>query len=183
MNIKSFFTTYPRFLSFGALHYFFSGVGQTFLISIFVPHFIETFNFSNTYFGYLYSAATVLSALTLPWAGTLIDQLRLRTISLINGSLLILFCLIGSLAIHPAILLLALYGLRLSGQGGMVIIGGTAMARYFANVRGKAVSLSSLGLSLSEAVLPTAISAAIGILAWQGALQLSALVILVVFCR
>lgn len=181
MTIKSFFTNFPRFLSFGVLHYFFSGFGQTFLISIFVPHFIETFNFSNTYFGNLYSAATVLSALTLPWAGTLIDKLRLRTISLINGALLIFFCLIGSFAINPFILLIALFGLRFTGQGGMVVIGSTAMARYFSQVRGKAVALSSLGLSLSEAILPTAITAAIAFVTWQGALQLSALSVVLVF--
>ena len=78
-------------LIFGFLIAFASGFGQTFFISLFSEDFRETFNLSNTQFGSLYSIATILSALTIIWAGKLIDTVSLKkyTLAIVLGLSLI----------------------------------------------------------------------------------------------
>jgi MFS family permease len=61
-------------LSFGVLLTLFSSFGQTFLISMFVPRLLETFQLNTAQFGLLYAAATITSALSLPFFGRLIDR-------------------------------------------------------------------------------------------------------------
>ena len=76
-------------LFFGFLIAFTSGFGQTFFISLFSDDFRSTFDLTNTEFGSLYSIATVLSAITIIWAGKLIDTVSLEkfdtSIKFING--------------------------------------------------------------------------------------------------
>lgn len=85
MAYLRFFFTHPRVLSFGVLLTLFSSFGQTFLISIFVPQLLETFNLTTAQFGALYASATLLSASSLAYFGRLIDRITLRTFSLSVG--------------------------------------------------------------------------------------------------
>ncbi len=181
MDYLTLLRQYPRYLSFGFLHYFFSGFGQTFLISFFVPYFNEAFAIDNIGFGYLYSGATLLSAFTLPFAGTLIDRYSLRWLSVGNGLMLCLFCLMVAFAPNYWVLLVALYGLRFTGQGYMVLIGSTSLARYFSKVRGKALSLASLGLSFSEGILPSFVTVMVGLVGWRDTWMLIPVALLSLF--
>jgi sugar phosphate permease len=52
------------------------------------------------------------------------------------------------------LLVLAIYLLRLFGQGMFTHIAMTAMGRWFAAQRGRAVSLTAIGVNLGEAVFP-----------------------------
>jgi len=144
----------PSYVGYGALHYFFSSFGQTYLISLFVPEFISSLGINNTRFALIYSAATLTAALFLPYLGMLIDKIKIRYVSVANGILLALFCWVVSHTHNPVILFLGILGLRLGGQGMMVIIGSTAITRYFSENRGKALSLSALGLPIGETILP-----------------------------
>ena len=49
---------------------------------------------------------------------------------------------------------LAIYCLRLTGQGLMWHAASTSMARYYQKFRGLALSISSAGLPMGEALLP-----------------------------
>jgi len=55
---------YPELLSFGILTAMFSGPGQTFLVSLFIPEMKKEFGMSLTQISTLYSIATLLSACT-----------------------------------------------------------------------------------------------------------------------
>ena len=59
MSYYKFFLTHPRLLSFGLLLTLFSSFGQTFLISIFVPRLLVTFDLNTATFGTLYAGATL----------------------------------------------------------------------------------------------------------------------------
>ncbi len=181
MNYLGLISRYPRYIGYGFLHYFFSGLGQTFLISFFVPHFNEAFSIDNTSFGYIYSTATVCSALTFPLAGGLLDRYPLRYLSVANALLLSLFCAITAFAPHYSVLFLGLYGLRFSGQGFMVLIGSTGLARFFKAQRGKALSLSSFGLSFSEGVMPTVVTLLAGLAGWRNAWLILPVFVLALF--
>lgn len=158
-----------RLLSFGITFTFFSSFGQTFLISLFVPFFLSTFNLSNAGFGSLYSMATLSSAFTLPWVGKWIDRLPLKRFSLMVAMGLMLAAFTVSISWHVAILFIGLLLLRLSGQGLSGHTAQTAMAKFFNLQRGKALSIASLGYPLGEAILPLIITALIPLLSWRGA--------------
>lgn len=170
----------PRLLAFGFLLSFFSSFGQTFFIGLFNADIREAFALSHGGFGSIYSAATLASALSLPWLGRLVDELDLRVYSYAVAGLLAAAC--AALAAAPSALVLgaALFALRLGGQGLMSHVSVTSMARYFEADRGKAVSIASMGHPAGEAVLPlTAVSVA-GVLGWRGAwMAFGAVVIMV----
>lgn len=181
MNYKQLVVRYPGYVSYGATHYFYSALGQTFLISQFVPYFNQAFQLSNATFSILYAVATISSATLIPFAGKYVDKLKIRQASLINGVAIAAFCLLLSFSGHVALLFISLLGLRFCGQGLMVLIGSTGIARYFTIDRGKALSVSGLGLSLAETILPVAVAHVTGWLSWQAAWQLLALSVGIIF--
>jgi MFS family permease len=130
-------------------------------------------------FGALYAAATILSALLLIRFGHRIDRKPLRPYTRRTVTLLSMSTAALGLAVHPVLLAPALLGLRFSGQGLMSHISQTVMARHFDTARGKALSVSALGYSIGEMVLPIAITALIPILGWRITLGLSGMVIAV----
>lgn len=158
---------HPRYIIYGLVHYFFSSPGQTFFISLFVPFWLIALQIDNLQFGSLYSGATLLSAFTLPWLGQWLDRLKLRYFSLGLGIAFMLFCIAMAYMSHPIWLFFSLFGLRLCGQGLMVLTGSTAIARYFHEDRGKALSLIGFGVSIGEFVLPLVIGSLLGYISWQ----------------
>jgi len=158
---------YPNYIGYGALHYFYSSLGQSFLISLFVVHFTETLIISNETFGWYYSGATLVSAMILPSVGGFLDRVKLRFVSVGIGIGLSIFCLLASQVYHPVTLAIALIGLRFCGQGMMPLTASTAVARYFTINRGKALSLAGFGLPIGEFMLPLLITASIATLGWR----------------
>ena len=154
-------------LSFGFLIAFSSGFGQTFFISLFSNDFRATFKLSNTEFGSIYSIATVLSAITIIWAGKLIDTVNLKKYPLTIVFGMAMTCLMASLVFNIFFLFLTIYFLRLFGQGLMGHTSRTTMARYFNTNRGKALAISAFGFSIGEMVYPIVIVFLILTIGWR----------------
>ena len=154
-------------LFFGFLIAFSSGFGQTFFISLFSNDFRATFNLSNTEFGSIYSIATVLSAITIIWAGKLIDTVNLKkyTLTIVFG--MAIACLMASLAFNIFFLFLTIYFLRLFGQGLMGHTSRTTIARYFNTNRGKALAISGFGFYIGEMFYPIIIVFLILTIGWR----------------
>ena len=178
LNIKLIRESLPL-LAFGLLLTFFSSLGQTFLLSLYVPSIASLLEISNTFFGSLYAVATLSSAFTLPWLGGKFDQTSIRsyTIMVLLGLTAALFLL--SSAHHIAMVFLAFFGLRLFGQGLMSHTAVSAMARYFNANRGKAIGIATLGHPIGEAILPLVVTIVIGVYGWRYALQFSAFSIVI----
>jgi len=166
-----------KLLSFGLSLTFFSSFGQTFLISLFVPFFLSSFELSNAAFGSLYSAATLVSAVSLPWLGQWIDRLPLRWYSMAVAAGLALAAFVMSVSWNAGVLFIGLLLLRLAGQGLSGHTAQTTMARYYDKERGKALSISSLGYPIGEAALPVLITGLLAVLHWRTTWTLIALVI------
>lgn len=181
MNYLQLLRREPAAISFGTLHYLFSGPGQTFFISLFVPYFLVAADITNDRFNWIYLVATLLSALTLPSLGGLIDRVKIRYVSVGIGLGLMVFTVLASFAFSWWYLILVVYGLRLFGQGMMPLTGATAIARYFTVARGKALSLINFGVSLGEIVFPLIIVALIGWIGWRGSWLATAGLILFAF--
>ena len=144
----------PRVLILGLSYAFFSSFGQTFFISLSVPHILQEFGYSNAQWGTLYSGVNVLSALCLPVLGAKLDRTPLQ---LFTTRVIIGLCLATALMAfgnNLVLLALALGGLRLTGQGLLSLMATATMARLFDRQRGKALSIATMGFPLGESLLP-----------------------------
>lgn len=159
----------PRLLTFGFLLTLGSSFGQTYFIALFSDELRAAFDLGHGAFGSVYSLATLTSAGLVLLVGHLIDRIDLRLYSALVCALMIAAAVFmwqlptGSIAyLYVAFLLL-----RFGGQGLLSHTGLTAVARYAATGRGKAVALAALGYSFGEATLPLAIIALAAMFEWQ----------------
>lgn len=162
-----FFRREAPLLTYGLLLTLLSSVGQTFLVSLFVPDFLATFPLDEGSFGLLYSGATLTSGLLLPWIGKWLDRKALHRFTLGVLALLAASAFTVAGAWHVAVLGAGLLGVRLGGQGLSSHTALTAMGRYYRSDRGKALSISNIGFSLGEAVLPLLLTGAIAWIGWR----------------
>ena len=70
-------------------------------------------------------------------------------------------CLILAYAYHWIWLAVGILAVRLGGQGVMTLTASTAIGRYFTRVRGKSLSISMLGISAAEIIMPPVATALI----------------------
>ncbi len=181
MTYLAFVRKERRLLSFAISFTFFSSFGQTFLLSLFVPYFLISFELTNTTFGTLYSIATVTGAVMLPYLGQWIDRIPLRQYSLYVALGLLFAAVLMAVSWHLATLFVALILLRLAGQGLSGHTAQTTMARQYNGERGKALSISALGYPVGEALLPSLIAFLLIYMHWQTVWALIAGVIAFVF--
>lgn len=160
-------------LGFGFLLTFLSSFGQTFVISLYLPSIQKTFDLSDGGFSSIYAGATLSSAFTITWLGSFIDKVRLTRFTVFVMIGLIFFLVFLSFSYFIPMLFIALYGLRLFGQGMMSHTSITSMARFFDDGRGKAISIGALGHSFGEAVLPIIIVSVMYAVGWRGTLLFS----------
>ena len=171
---------HKNLVGFGFILTFFSGFGQTFLVSVYVPEILQAFEISNARFGSVYAIATLASALCLPWLGRYIDVIDLQKFALLVVGGMCVSLLIFSQAYHVVGLTIGLWGIRLSGQGLMSHTAITSMGRYFEAERGKAISIASLGHPAGSALLPLLITFSIGLIGWRYSLLTSAILVALV---
>jgi MFS family permease len=143
-----------RFLSFGFLMAWCSSYGQTYYVSVFSGDIRDEFGLSHGEFGLIYSLATLASGLSLIWLGRQIDRFDLRPFSTAICVGLVLASVLIGVAESVLMLGIALFALRLFGQGLMSHTAMTSMARYFDRDRGKAIGLANLGFPSGQAVFP-----------------------------
>jgi len=153
--MKKFLLYDPKLLLYGFSILFFASYGQTFFISLFNTEIRIFYNLSDGEFGLVYAIATLSSSFLLISFAKLIDHLDLRVYSFII-TLGFLFACIGMVLLIDNILYLFLiiFMLRFFGQGAMDHAGGTTMARYFGNDKGKALSVATLGGMMGVMFLP-----------------------------
>lgn len=181
MSYLTFALKERRLLSFAVSFTFFSSFGQTFLISLFVPYFLVTYELSNASFGTLYSLATLTGAFALPWLGQYIDRIPLRQFSMYVAAGLLFASTLMAFSWHISMLFISLILLRLSGQGLSSHTAQATMAKYYDGERGKALSISSLGYPLGEALLPSVIAGLLVFFHWRTTWGIIALVIAIFF--
>ena len=153
--MKRFLTNDPKLLLYGFLITFFASYGQTYFISLFNAEIRIFYSLSDGEFGLVYAVATLLSSFILISFAKLIDHLDLRVYSFVI-TLGFFFACLGMVFLINNILYLFLiiFMLRFFGQGAMDHAGGTTMARYFGNDKGKALSVATFGGILGVMFLP-----------------------------
>lgn len=164
-----------RLIAFGVLMTFASAPGQTFFISLFSGELRQALNISHGQFGAYYSLGTLMSAVVVVWSGALIDRVDLRkfALSIIIG--LTVGCFAVSLKAGAVALVLSIFLLRHFGQGLMFLTASTTVVRYLDADKGKANAVSSMGYSLSEAVMPKLVVIMLAVFGWQVSWRMTAL--------
>ncbi len=154
-----------------------SSFGQTFFISIFAAEIQSDFGLSHGAWGGIYALGTMLSAVAMLWAGGITDKFRVRVLGPVILLVLASACLLMALNPYVWFLPVVIFALRFSGQGMATHIAVVAMARWFVATRGRALSISALGHSIGQAVLPLFFVMLLGFTNWRNLWVLAA-----VFC-
>lgn len=163
----SFLRINARWIAGGFLLTMFSSFGQTFFIGLSGNEIRERFDLSGGEFGSIYMVATLVSAALLPWLGRTLDVMPGWKVVRFVMPCLAAACLLIAFAPNVLIVVVALFLLRLFGQGMMTHIAYTEIGRWFVASRGRAISLVVPGHQAGEAILPVLfvlVSAAVG---WQ----------------
>lgn len=164
-------------LAFGAILMAMLSFGQTYFVSLYGHDLRQAFGLSDGGLGGLYAAGTVMSDVTLTWAGRLIDYTTTRLFTLAVTLLLVTACLLVSGAQAAWMLCAGFYLLRLGGHGLMVHTALTATARQFPLDAGKALGAIALGLSLAQAIFPVAAVQVNHLTGWRTAWLINAAVL------
>jgi MFS family permease len=145
---------YYRFFIFSITGIFFSAPGQTFLISLTIPTICTQTHINPLQFAQTYSLATLLASFLLPFIGRKIDIWSAKRTLLFNAFFFSSAMIIFSIAQHIALLFIALFLLRLFGQGALTLTATSHTIKQFIAHRGAALSLTQLGYPLSELAFP-----------------------------
>lgn len=170
-------------VSFGWLLTFLSGFGQTFLISLYVPEILKSFEISEGAFGSIYAGCTVAASFIMLSVGHTVDHKPVKKITAYTVIGLALSSILLGFSNNLIFLILAITGLRLTGQGLMTHISMTIISKQFVADRGKALSFSSLGFSMSEAVFPLLVAFLISWFDWRVAAISSGVFLLLYLLR
>ena len=156
-----------KIIVFGFIFTFFSAFGQSFFIGVFNSSIRTDLSITHGQFGTIYALATLLSSFTLIWVGKKIDDFKLIYFSFFVILLLFLSSIFFSYISNIYFLLAGIFLLRLSGQGLMSHTATTSVSRYFDTNRGKALSVTWLGLSAAEFIMPITIVFFLSIYSWR----------------
>ena len=177
MRFLPFLRANAPFLFAGFMLSFLSGFGQTYFISVFAAEIRETNGLGHGDWGALYAACTMASAFVMLWSGALTDRFRVRHLGTAVLALLTLACLLMATGPTGWLLPVAIFALRLFGQGMVVQTAGVAMSRWFVASRGRALAVAALGFSVGEVVMPLGFVWLKSVLHWQSLWLVAALVI------
>ncbi|MGM0608861.1 MAG: MFS transporter [Candidatus Muiribacteriota bacterium] len=179
MNYIQYYLKNKNVLTTGFILNFFSSYGQTFFISLYVPHIIKDLGIASGISGFLYGAATILSSITIIFVGKYIDTIDIRIYTVLTAILAVGSGLFLSFSFNIYIFFLGLWGLRLAGQGLMSHISLTAISKIYNETRGRALSIVSLGYPVGEALLPTIVGFKISNFGWRNSMLINSITI---FC-
>jgi len=156
-----------KVILFGFIFTFFSSFGQSYFLGLFNTSIRNELSITHGQFGSIYASATLLSSLLLIWIGKKIDDINISRFAFFVILLLSFSCFFFSNISSAAVLFVAIFLMRFSGQGLMSHTATTTISRYFTKSRGKALSTGWFGLSTAEFILPVLIVYLLAFYDWK----------------
>ena len=156
-----------KVILFGFIFTFFSSFGQSFFLGLFNSSIRDALSITHGQFGSIYASATLLSSFILVWVGKKIDDFNILKFASYVIALLAISCFLFSKISSVVFLFLSIFLMRLSGQGLMSHTATTTISRFFEKTRGRALSITWLGLSLAEFILPLLIIFLLTFVDWR----------------
>ena len=148
---------------------FTSGPGQTYSVSIFLEPMRGDLNLGLTKIAGLYTSGSLIAASTMFLIGRLIDKCGARILLSIVSILFALATIWMSNVNTATQLLLGFAMIRILGQGSLSLIPTTLVSLWFVRLRGRAIALTSLGITASQAIFPPLIHYLIKGYGWRNA--------------
>lgn len=171
--------------------------GQTMGISMFMEPMMATLGILDWQMSLAYLIGTIISGLTLPFAGKLLDNYGIRKVmTLVTLGFGLMLCAMAAVApIHSklivgmglsiwvlwAIMVIFFLLLRFLGQGLLMICATNIRAKWFNRRRGIVMGVSATCISISFAFAPPVLGSLVDALGWQNSWLVLGLVTLVVF--
>jgi OFA family oxalate/formate antiporter-like MFS transporter len=162
-----------------------SAPGQTIGVSVFTESLLDVTGLSRVEFSNAYLMGTLASGLMLPYAGTVIDRIGVRSgvvwASFGLGLVVAYLSQVDRLAARfssfgisetvaaYALLTLGFLGLRFSGQGILTLVCRTMLGRWFERRRGLVSSISGPFASFAFAGSPLVLAGWVANSGWRGA--------------
>ncbi len=169
-----------KVIVFGFIFTFFSSFGQSFFLGLFNSSIRDALSITHGQFGSIYASATLLSSIILVWIGKKIDDVNILKFASYVIIFLSASCFIFSKISSVIFLFVAIFLMRLAGQGLSSHTATTTISRFFEKNRGRALSTGWLGLSLAEFLMPVLIVFLLTFIEWRDIwVSISILVILV----
>ena len=150
-----------RWLGAGFALSLLSTFGQTSFVAAFAGAIMERTGLTDGGWGAVYMLGTTLSAAIMLWAGTLADRVPPRRLATWVLAGLAASCAAMALVSSIWVLPLLILGVRLFGQGMLSHVAYTAVARWFAASRGRALAVTAFGFALGQATIPLGAVAAL----------------------
>ena len=163
--------------------------GQTMGVSVFTDSLLESTGLSRFTVSNTYLAGTILSGLTLPWAGTVLDRLGARATGLFAalglGATLVYLSSVdriadalgGGFLIRAVALVVGFYALRFCGQGVLTMVSRTMLGRWFDRRRGMVAGISGVFVAFGFGGAPLLFDVWIEGSGWRGAWREMAFVV------
>jgi MFS family permease len=139
----------------GMLALFVSGAGQSHTFSVFLGPVSSELGISQTGWAAAYGLATLIAAFGLPYMGRMTDRYGPRWMLLLVTAALGAACFLFGGVFGVLTLGLGFAALRFLGQGSLMLNSANMVSRWFERRRGFALSIMTLGFSLSMAVHPS----------------------------
>jgi len=156
-----------KVILFGFIFTFFSSFGQSYFLGLFNSSIREALSISHGQFGSVYASATLLSSFLLIWIGKKIDDVNVIKFAFFVVIFLSISSFFFSKINSVVYLFIAIFLMRLFGQGLMSHTASTTVSRFFDRSRGKALSTAWLGLSSAEFLLPILVVYLLTFLNWR----------------
>ncbi|MCY3779837.1 MAG: MFS transporter [Chloroflexi bacterium] len=144
-----------------------SAPGQSFSVSLFMDYFIEDFGLDRTTVSGLYGAGTFVASLGLTWIGRQIDRWGNRRVGTVIATLFAIVLVLCALINGPVMLFFAFVGLRGLGQGGLTLVGSTAVANWFRQRRGRMMALAALTYALFQGIYVNLLRLLLDVYDWR----------------
>ena len=177
MNKNNFYVDNAQWLFAGALLTFSTAFGQTFFISLFASEIRSHFDISHSIWGAIYATGTLSAATLMLFVGGLADNYKARPLTLTVMALFMLSSFMMATVSYIWMLPIIIFGLRFCGQGMLSHLAMVFAGRWFSKNRGRTVGIASLGLSISEAILPFIFVFLTSIIGWRGSWGVATLMI------
>ena len=137
------------------------------VLSLFVPHFVEEFQWSQTLISSAVSFGGLAGAGVAPFAGRLVDR-HGPSVVIGAGCLLVGLGCLSLALLSGAIMFILGFGLmRLAGQGIVMMASPVVVSNWFVRQRGKALAIMFTGSYLGIVVAPPAVQAVINAGGWR----------------
>ena len=158
----------------GTLGILVTAPGQTFIVSMFIEHFIRDLGLSRSMVSMLYMIGTLGNAvlLQLLGVGRLIDRRGPRMTAVLAAGLLAATCFYMGAISSAVMLAIGFTALRFFGQGSLTLASSTMINMWWVRRRGAIRGLSGVATSTVVSVLPGVAMLLIASIGWRPAYAL-----------